>query len=223
MISVNHLYEATNEWLPSIVRLLEPQENDCIAAVCGSGDQAFALLESGAKVVTIDREWHQIEYARRRGSALQENDLSAFLRTKDPEYDRNSLSLIDQSNRYFKVPGRLELIRRNLDGITFREGPFLEIVADGEFQWSKLYLSNILMNEWLRKNWHRNDARAERPAQLTAMLPHLQRGGLVYMSGVDSYFGNVKEPHPGLRLKKYVLEGSPQCLLRDAAVYQWTG
>ena len=74
------IYHATNEDLASIVELLKPCPGDRIAAICGSGDQAFALAEHGAQVTAVDMSWEQIVYARTRADALREGNITRFLR-----------------------------------------------------------------------------------------------------------------------------------------------
>jgi len=47
-------YRTTNESLDAIVLALQPNKNDKILAVGGSGDQAFSLLEKAGEVCCVD-------------------------------------------------------------------------------------------------------------------------------------------------------------------------
>jgi len=59
------MYYFTNESLEAIITGLEPNSEDNVLTICGSGDQAFALLEFGCQVIAIDENPQQICYAKK--------------------------------------------------------------------------------------------------------------------------------------------------------------
>jgi hypothetical protein len=72
------LYSFTNEDLDSVVAGLDPQPEDAILAVCGSGDQSFALLERALTVVSLDINPHQILYAQNQLEKIVCGDFDDF-------------------------------------------------------------------------------------------------------------------------------------------------
>ena len=71
-------YGHTNESLWAVVAGLNVTRKDRILAICGSGDQAFALSEFAREVVTVDRSKEQIAYAQRRLEALRDGRFGDF-------------------------------------------------------------------------------------------------------------------------------------------------
>jgi len=104
---------ATNESLNAIVAGMVPEEGDRIAAVGGSGDQAFALLEYADLVRIGDRSEKQIDFIKARVEALRRGDVSTFLGFKHLLYNSDCEGYIKSRNRYFVQSGRLERIRGN--------------------------------------------------------------------------------------------------------------
>lgn len=74
----SRFYGHTNESLWAVVAGLNVSRKDRILAICGSGDQAFALSEFADEVVAVDRSEEQIAYAQRRLEALRDGRLGDF-------------------------------------------------------------------------------------------------------------------------------------------------
>jgi hypothetical protein len=133
-------YEATNESLSGIVAGLRPSPEDSILAVCGSGDQAFALAEYARRVVVVDYSPIQLNFARARRDALAAGDTSYFLNPTSLER-----LTVDLRNEYFSQPGRLDRIRENIERLEFVDA--VDVLAYTEEQpvgaFNKIYLSNV--------------------------------------------------------------------------------
>lgn len=71
-------YSHTNESLDAIVKGMNVNETDDIIAVCGSGDQAFALLEYAGSVLAVDSDRQQIEYAQKGQKRSRQGIMMAF-------------------------------------------------------------------------------------------------------------------------------------------------
>jgi len=71
-------HRCTNESLAAIVNGLDVNETDDILAICGSGDQAFALLEKAHSVTAVDIYKNQVDYARYRKRCLKEEKYAFF-------------------------------------------------------------------------------------------------------------------------------------------------
>ena len=157
-------YACTNESLPSIIEGMEPRETDRILAICGSGDQAFALLESGAHVVAIDNDVHQVEFAQKRREKLKSSDYAGFLHAPPA---RNSCDPIAR-DIYFREGERMRNIRARLGNLDIRSQDIrtLNEMVD------KAYLSNVF--DWI------NDQSTVELVQLLAA--HVSQGGLVYLA-----------------------------------------
>ena len=112
-------YAGTNESLDAIVLGLGVGPGDTVLAVAGSGDQAFAMLATGARVVVADSRQQQIDYVLHRAACLQQGNISGFLRES---YGSLSGRF---AREYFEVPGRLDSVRNNL--------PNLEVLPAMEF------------------------------------------------------------------------------------------
>jgi len=151
-------FQATNENLDAITLGMDISEEDIVLAICGSGDQPFAIAEK-ATVIAVDINPVQIQYAKHRVQMLEEGDVKGFLKTdltslenmlKLLSFDymtslktkRNLVTLINR-NRYFKQPGRLDRIARNLEKVTYVIGNIFELDITG---FSKVYLSHTLLN-----------------------------------------------------------------------------
>lgn len=123
-------YDSTNESLAAIVAGMDAQPEDRILAICGSGDQAFALLEYSREVVAVDSDQSQIAYAQKRKEALEQGNIRKFLG-----------GYFHHQKNYFKAEGRLEKIREKLHFLDFRHADLLNILAQKQF--TKYYFSNI--------------------------------------------------------------------------------
>ncbi len=117
-------FSCTNESLGSIVSGLNPGFGDRIFAVCGSGDQAFALTEYAPEVVAIDSDSVQLAYAQRRRDKLAKGDFKGFLRLELATSHNNP----HFRNQYFQTGEKLQKIRENLDRLSFQKGEFLSVL-----------------------------------------------------------------------------------------------
>ncbi len=79
---VIEIYTATSEDLLTIVRGLKPQSEDCILALCASGDQAVALALEGARVIAVDTNVEQLRYVDMRLDSLRHGDFTSFINPK---------------------------------------------------------------------------------------------------------------------------------------------
>ncbi len=138
-------YACTNESLEAIVRGLNPQPRDSILAICGSGDQAFAMLEKASKVTVVDYLPQQIEYFSKRKKLLKAGEFKKFRDLGREFIPDQSLVYLNSRNRYFSKE-RLETIRLNLEG-SERTTEITGDIFDLEFprkEFNKVYLSNAL-------------------------------------------------------------------------------
>ncbi len=133
-------FRYTNESLDAIVRGMAVNETDDIIAICGSGDQAFAMLEYAKSVVAIDNDRRQIEYAIERAAMIKGGD---FEKLFEAPCNRNKKDKL-MSIAYFSQPGRLERIRQNINRLEIRHvnSIFIGEVEEGRF--TKIFLSNIM-------------------------------------------------------------------------------
>lgn len=181
------IYPFTNESLASVVTGLQPTNVDVILAVCGSGDQAFALLESGARVVAVDTNERQVAYARARADALLAGDVETFLKQYDAGF-KNKTILRSYRTRYFGSSlDRLDAIANGIANCTFEHASVFDVVADRASSFTKIYLSNAidhvivpdeLWNTFFRFN---GEAIAEARDKLLS-LEDLPSGGLIFAS-----------------------------------------
>lgn len=142
-------FTCTNESLEAIMAGLEPKQGDVILAIGGSGDQAFAMLESGARVVVVDFEPEQIVLIERRRDALAAGDYWAFAQRAhigtDHQYELE-LRLIERDD-YFKDSERLARMRANVGNLMVLPPVDIFDVIRGNahaVSFGKLYLSSAL-------------------------------------------------------------------------------
>jgi len=75
---MKEFYGHTNESLWAVVAGMNVSRKDRVLCICSSGDQAFALAEYANKVVAVDRDVKQINYAKRRLEALRNKNYDDF-------------------------------------------------------------------------------------------------------------------------------------------------
>ncbi len=136
---------ATNESLKAIMAGLDVSEKDCILSICGSGDQAFAMLEKAKRVTVVDRNKDQIEYFKRRAGKLYHGFFELFLDTGKIPTDWIDEECLSSRDEYFSKQ-KLENIRKNLMNQKAKReivgNIFLLNPKKGRF--NKVYLSNSL-------------------------------------------------------------------------------
>lgn len=171
-VSPDLAYSHTNESLDAIIDGLNVQDGDSILAICGSGDQAFALLEKAGAVRVVDVNHHQIAYMMSRKHMLEQGDIEGFLTPnmlgyldgvwgldKHPELIKFNLQ---RRSDFFLQNGRLEKIRRRLYNMGNCEH-MNYIKAAQRGNQAKIYLSNAF-------------------AEYNKIANFLPKGGLVYVA-----------------------------------------
>ncbi len=163
---------STNESLDAIIDGLEPNNTDRILTVGGSGDQAFAILEKGAKVVCVDNNPSQTEYIKERYKLLEKRNYKQFAYPLAC-FDKDAI-------KYLKKPGRAENIRKNLSNLEIRDPADIMEIAKNEKGFTKLYLSNIL-------GYHGTDYEQTKNIikGLTTIARNLKQGSLIYVANHD--------------------------------------
>ncbi len=141
---MNAYYTATNESLDAIVAGLDLKLKDDVLAVCGSGDQAFAMLEYAREVVAVDVREEQVGFAKRRVESLKQGDFDHFL-SPDEHFPFSARYEIKARNDYFqKAPDRLPKIRSKIPRLKI-----LRVAIEDAFdlmKFNKIYLSNAIPN-----------------------------------------------------------------------------
>ena len=164
------IYRETSESLVAILLGLDIQPDDHILAICGSGDQTFAMLNRDAQVLAVDKNPDQIEHTRWRMDQLRNRrydrflDDESFLKTVWQTYvhPNGAPQYWLERNRFFLSYSRLETIRKNADKLRLEIHDILDVPDDyGDF--NKVYLSNI-----------------SNPSLSSGFLSHLTVNGLVY-------------------------------------------
>lgn len=162
------LFTQTNESLDQIMAGMHPREQDLILAVCGSGDQAFALIEHGAQVIAIDTSPEQLSYAKRRAKFLHAGAYEEFLTVGRTHLRSDVLA-------YFTAPGRMDRIRANIEHLAFNRMDLFNIPTTMHVVFTKVYLSNA----------HYFDSRIEHK-EMHRVANLLEDDGRLYATG-ESY------------------------------------
>ncbi|MBI4152801.1 hypothetical protein HY495_03760 [Candidatus Woesearchaeota archaeon] len=181
------MYLATNESLQNIVDGLHPEPGDRIAAICGSGDQAFALAEYGARVFVVDKNLEQISFAEQRLHSLGTEKEEEIFFNRAYRGRVESLGFVArESNAYFSVEGRLERIRANRANIHFHHGDFFSYVCEnaGAIGFTKIYASNAM--DCQSQCFH-----CER--SLDDLMTILPEGGLLYVASGFRFYAPPKQ------------------------------
>lgn len=205
------VFPYTNESLDAIIAGLDVKKGDNILAVLGSGDQPFAMIAEGARVVAIDTSHLQIDYAKRRLECLKQGITEGFFGCKDEikelekRGDRDAESekkSAEQSDTYFKSERRMEKVLANMHNLSSIEGSILDKkVLQGGF--NKVYVSNVI-------EWHMRDLLEEFGCKdivsmhkghvynLNMIGRSLNPGGLIYVSDSRSILTDRKIKEYGL-------------------------
>ncbi len=195
-------YLVTNECLEAIISGMNLRQEDSALAICGSGDQAFAMLEKVKRILVVDDKVWQVQYFLRRKSFLESGKLGKFLKVEKYEGDLTALKL---RNEYFSKE-RLRTIQLGLkkSKIETRVGDLFDLeFARGEF--NKVYLSNVLSYGFL-SNQHIQLI----IGKLQKITNKLSDRGLIYLSDsrnvieraiTSGYASNEKSLLKGLGLR----------------------
>ncbi|MFA5888515.1 MAG: hypothetical protein WC852_07440 [Candidatus Nanoarchaeia archaeon] len=200
-MSANGVYYCTNENLAAIVNSMDVNEADDIIAICGSGDQAFAMLEKANSVVAVDNHKPQVEYAISRAEALRAGDYDGFFpelgfRLGPKRYLKNGNLLA----KVLPMKSRLEKIRLRLDKLDIRYvSDFMDEVKERKF--SKAYLSNML--------GYNGESNAEVRWFVEKLAGKLREPGLIYAiytPGLDGVKGieKIKLPTMIARCREFI-------------------
>lgn len=108
----------------------------------GSGDQPLALLEKAKKVIAVDLDPQQVDFARRRIAMLREGRFDAFLNEGIDGLDKYEDDARVQRDAYFLAPGRLERIRQKLGQLEIVKADIITILRKGLH--TKCYFSNTI-------------------------------------------------------------------------------
>ncbi len=173
-MSQSPLFSVSNERLSTIVVGLEPNERDTVLAVCGSGDQAFALSEYAPRVVAVDINPEQIRLAKQRAEYLKVENYGDFLKTNEENISRYATERTGKP--YFTIE-RLERIRSRIEGIHFRVGNITEL-ADTNY--TKVYLSNCFHYQDPNQDQDTRDNFFTNLEKLNLLTNALSQGVLVY-------------------------------------------
>ena len=177
-------FQATNESIPAIMEGLQIQQGDRVLAVCGSGDQAFAMLELADYVTAVDSSKLQILYAKCRLAQIKRGDFKRF-HTLLPHCGSN-ITYREQRSRYFTL-SKLQTLKLKVDRLRLERGDMYKFsprrIREGRF--NKIYLSNLLCygDYYSRNNTNFLD-------MLVSVLPC---GGLIYTVGVGLSYGFSQE------------------------------
>ncbi len=172
------IYHSTNENLEAIALALQPNSNDKILAICGSGDQAFVLLEDAREVCCVDKSNAQIKYVESRREGLMKGDYKAFLPERSSVIKDSIWGDLQMQMRkeYFDKKNRINKIKEKLNRLTIKHGDIVEI-SKIEPCVTKVYLSNAIGYERTQKIT--KETFAEIMNGIAAKLPI---GGLIYIS-----------------------------------------
>jgi len=174
-------FDHTNENLDAIVNALQPEPCDRILAVCGSGDQAFALAGYGSQVVAVDPDSDQLLYAQYRLDALLKGSVSAFLNIGSPisnNPDDVTNETPEEQIKRLLAPNR---ILPNISNIKLKKNDFISELMESQILFNKLYASNLLgfyMHESFKK-----PSLEQKRAWFRNILKRLPESGIIYFTG----------------------------------------
>jgi len=156
----------TNESLESIVNALEPTAEDTVLAICGCGDQPFALAQTGARVHAVDYKKEQIAYAKRRARLAELGRHVDFLSvSRSAPGDANNL-------RYLANEERWRRIRANINKISFHHADIFKLPRSLHRTYTKIYLSNAITYS----------GRTPKDREIEQLIRVLQPNGLLYLA-----------------------------------------
>ena len=164
---------ATNERLNAIIAGLDLHAHDHVTAVCGSGDQAFAMLEYADQVLAVDRDEKMISFASWRKQMLAQGNVDAFL---SPAWESYRPTFSSRNIYFCSSSDRIEKIRAKLHRLTIQHVPDFVDALQGDSTVPRIYLSNILFFETLNRPY------PEVCCYLESIAAALIPGGLLYIT-----------------------------------------
>ncbi|MBU2637456.1 MAG: hypothetical protein KJ955_00615 [Nanoarchaeota archaeon] len=194
----------TNESLPAIRQGMDIKRNDRICAICGSLDQALAMLEYAAEVTAVDYDAKQAAFADYKAGLIRDGNFEEFF---NPMYHPDHAFVRDSArirrNEYFSKKGRLERIRKRLNRLEIRfEKDFIHALTPGRF--TKAYLSNILGHHGFKEK------PSEQKEYVKKIIECLESPKLIYIANDLSAqlkdFNDILERDNGLTAKAIMLE-----------------
>jgi hypothetical protein len=180
-------WEYTNENLPAIITGLELKPEDIILSVCGSGDQAFAMLEHSKQVVAFDYNKLQIQFAIKRAEQLRKGDVDGFIQiSENVNYKLGNIGMLRafrSRNMYF-TQDTVNIIKSKLNSIEFKLG---NVFNAAEKKFTKVYLSNSLTyNSYDYVNSSNCPVKNENISikRMKTLIDFLPQGALIYTASM---------------------------------------
>ncbi len=199
------IYLFTNESLEAIIAGLDINEDDDILAVCGSGDQAIAILEFAKKVKVVDIEPKSLQFLKERVELLRQGEYNKFLNLGCEDKEKNPH--LKKRNDYFHEEDRLNRIRLRLDKLDIL--PVNDFVSSVRTQngITKIYLSNVYIDSDSSGN------------ALRIITPVLPLNGLIYATsrGIHRCPEWKKSPPPNLYLDQVLTDKATK--IENSAAY----
>jgi SAM-dependent methyltransferase len=195
---------ATNESLEAITSGLNLNSENSVLAICGSGDQAFAILEKTGNVYVVDMREKQIEYFLYRQDLLEKGEFNEFLDVPEEKSQKDDRHFISSRNRYFSTE-RLRMIQSNLRNNVKTASLKIDELEGQEFD--RVYLSNVLSYGSSYIDFLSVEKRLEKISKL------LKKDGLIYISDYREIFDEMEFPRKVLEeefLKRINLQVNQQ-------------
>lgn len=168
----------TLESMAAIVAGLEPSPEDHILAIAGCGDQAFALLEKGAKVTIVDINEEQLNHIRKRVEAVRNDNFGGFYGVPTNELDIKSYK---ERIEYFESEDRFVRLMSLLENLEILPPMMLEDAAAKE-KYDKIYASNSISGFYCKGTLEDH---------LKLVLAGLKKGGLLYVSNGSEFISEI--------------------------------
>lgn len=176
---------ATNESLEAITSGLNLNSENSVLAICGSGDQAFAILEKTNRVYVVDMREKQIEYFLYREKLIEKGEFNEFLDMPKSIINKNDRNFVSSRNKYFSAE-RLKIIQSNLRNDVKTSNAKVDQLNEGEFD--RIYLSNIFSYGSLYIDFLYLEKGLKKMANL------LKKDGLIYLSDYGEIFDEMEFP-----------------------------
>ena len=226
---VGTFYQVTNESLSAIIAGLAINQQDRVLAVGGSGDQAFALLETAAKVSVVDSNPEQIELIKYRARMLKKGNYGEFLRASPTTNDIEEEDIFKR-NIYFSDSKnvRLNNIKANIDSLEIIEARDVASSSWNDCFFTKVYLSNILSYElYDHGQFEKIGENIERTFSI--LSPQMALQSLVYLADYHRAFVEVAKHkkisdlqlHPSGFVLDNILTRKAVAIEREEAILSW--